>query len=812
MASEKELRSIKSLKEDINKLNGKINEFEKNSVALTEEEKKKLKELKDERIAIGKEIRKQNSERLSNLAAEERGLSSLSELYTGLTQKERQRIEYQTHAQSLLPAQETALNKIASLNRDLAQLNREDFAQRNDILNQIEQQKAGLESSNVELQQILQNLEEQTRLAINYSNITKEQKEQLEGQLSAYKGIKQTIGGVLSTFQTLTSGPAGFFGTLAIGAGIVANKVGQVNKELGTTLSLTNSAGNRAGILSLVFDDAVSNTRALSRELGGLDKASGELQVNMSLVARSFGVSGDEAAVLVGQFSRLQGGSTDTAMNMLATTRALAEANNVAPADVLGEMAGSTEAFALFAKDGGSNLALAAVQAKKLGVELDTLTGITDNLLDFETSITKELELGAMLGKNINLNRARALAYEGEIGGAVQETLTQLGGIEAFNQMDYYAKKETAALLGVSVAQLQKMAAYQEQGKDLSKITAENFDQMDAATQSFLNEGLGNTLKALGGVLLSAGQIGAQFFLNRNLVRSMNTELKATQVMSKSGKLFDINSPQGKMILTKGGTQSVQDGLSQRGLGGAKPQQSIGQTVNKTGGAGINMVKVLQGAAAMLVLAGALFVFAKAAQEFGEVPSWSDVFIGIGAMATLGGVAALLGVGPIAVAAGAGTLIILGLASAFAIFGAGAMMFAGAVNIIANSLQPMADGLTSLIGLVPGIFGLAGALATLGGSLALLGTLGSVALPVLAALGGLGLVAGMIGLGGGEGEEGGVGLSEYQDKMLTKMDQLIGAVAQYKDVYMDGEKVTARVSTIQDRTIRNDFAIGTVTG
>ena len=88
---------------------------------------------------------------------------------------------------------------------------------------------------------------------------------------------------------------------------------------------------------------------------------------------------------------------------------------------------------------------------------------VADGLLDFESSITKELELGAMLGKNINLNKARELAYNNDIEGAVKETLKQVGGIMHFNKMDYYQKKQTADLLGVSVDEFKKMATNQEQ-------------------------------------------------------------------------------------------------------------------------------------------------------------------------------------------------------------------------------------------------------------------------------------------------------------------------------------------------------------
>ena len=101
----------------------------------------------------------------------------------------------------------------------------------------------------------------------------------------------------------------------------------------------------------------------------------------------------------------------------------------------------------------------AAIAAKKLGLEMSSLTNVTDGLLDIENSLTSELELGALLGKNINFEQARRLAYEGEIGSMLNQTIQQLGGIEEFNKMDIYQKREAAKAIRISVEELQKMTS-----------------------------------------------------------------------------------------------------------------------------------------------------------------------------------------------------------------------------------------------------------------------------------------------------------------------------------------------------------------
>ena len=79
------------------------------------------------------------------------------------------------------------------------------------------------------------------------------------------------------------------------------------------------------------------------------------------------------------------------------------------------------------------------------------------------------------------------------------------------------------------------------------------------------------------------------------------------------------------------------------------------------------MGDVLKAAVALLILAAALFVFAKAANAFGNDINWENVFIGIGAIALLGLVAAGLAAigGPLLV--GAGAMLIASVA--FLVFG-----------------------------------------------------------------------------------------------------------------------------------------------
>jgi len=330
-----------------------------------------------------------------------------------------------------------------------------------------------------------------------------------EDELAAYKELTQEANNMKDRFNafanqitTALKKPQVAIGLLVMAAGKFVSKLGEVRSQLGGLTEFATTG------LAFFDDNAVENAKALASEFGGMNKVSGELQLSTSLISTNMGITGTEAAGLLGSFSRLNGNSEEAALNLTKSTQEFAKQNGIIPSALMADLAGSAEEFALFGKNGGENLIKAGAAAAKMGVSLKTMTGIADNLLDFESSINKQLELGALMGRDINLDRARALAYEGKIEEATQETLNALGGIDAFNKMDYFQKKATADLLGTSVSELQKMATQQENANTLGGELNKTFSLMGETVDGGLNKYLGTTIQGLGGLIMTGVQFG----------------------------------------------------------------------------------------------------------------------------------------------------------------------------------------------------------------------------------------------------------------------------------------------------------------
>ena len=732
---------------------------------------------------INSQVQEQKSAQkllVDNYIQQESKLKGLTGIQASLVEHERKRIGIMSNAKNLDEDKRKAFESIASLQNDLLNTSSEDTVARAEINRQLDDHYTSLDGSRGIYSHILKNLREQRGIAEGVSNLSESQQEYLDKQIKAYDSIKTSIGGVLDTASLLLSTSRGAIGALVTGMGFVVDKIGKANSELGTTFFQTDGISRRAGVLSFFFDDAVASAQELTKQFGDTGKATFTAQAQVGLMAQNLGISGTEAASLVGSFARMNGGSTDIAADMVATSKEFAKQNGIIPSALMSDLAGSAEEFALFGEEGGKNILEAAGYAQKLGVSMSTISGITESLLDFESSVSKELELSAMLGRNINLSKARELAFNNDIEGATKETLKQLGGIEEFERMNYYQRKASADMLGVSVAELQRMVANQENAAKISGVINEKFSMMGEIINGGLNKYLGTSTKALGGMITASGQLGMGF---KSLGIDMGGMVKSTGQVLKN--LIKMGASK---VFTGGGDAAKPGKLSKFK---DKLFAGVGDTDNKPGGKpGKGMKGMGKG---IKSIAGGLASFANPA--------------------TLIGLAAV-------------TAAIIGIGFALRIAAPGIKTFGEAIGEVVKSVG---TAVASVFGGLGDFFSKLAAVATPKLALSVMGlalgfglltaTLSSFALAGLAAIPAMTAVSlfakatdmSAMEISGGENSS----MSEYESGMMTKMDSMITelqsikeAYLSNKDVYMDSVKVTNQVSKTSERSSQNIFGLG----
>jgi len=389
------------------------------------------------------------------------------------------------------------------------------------------------------LQETIQGKKDELHLADEISSQSKLQKQVQEELHEELESIQKTLLKIRSGVTMLFSGWRGALSLISFGAGEIAEKFGELGKKIGVGMTQMIGLKTQVGLVGAILgEEAGEAALDLAKDLGDSHHLTTAMAVDAGLLAANYGLSGKQAAFMSVAFGELSGKSYETGKNTGAFVKELAMANGVAPSQVMGDIAENTEFFALYSKDGGKNIGEAAVAAAKLGVGLGTAAKVADHLLDYQSSVQDEMEASVLLGRDMNLSKARELAYNGDIAGALKEGLEAAGGIAAYNAMDPYQRAATAKAIGVSNAEMQQMVAHEETLNGMHGVGNQIYSQTSELLQNMGNTLTGKVAKGMGGLIIGAGE------LNRGL-GAMGTSIggmaRGTRQMLKN--LFAMIAP-----------------------------------------------------------------------------------------------------------------------------------------------------------------------------------------------------------------------------------------------------------------------------
>tara|TARA_R110001606_G_scaffold67812_1_gene155035 strand:+ start:686 stop:2785 length:2100 start_codon:yes stop_codon:yes gene_type:complete len=130
-------------------------------------------------------------------------------------------------------------------------------------------------------------------------------------------------------------------------------------------------------------------------------------------------------------------------------------------------------------------LAKAVATAKSLGMTMEQIEASASSLLDFESSIENELSAELLLGKNINLERARTAALNNDIAGLAKEINSQIGSSADFSKMNRIQQEALAKAVGMNRESLAETLFTQEK---LSGLSGDDLEKKKLALNARIEE------------------------------------------------------------------------------------------------------------------------------------------------------------------------------------------------------------------------------------------------------------------------------------------------------------------------------------
>jgi hypothetical protein len=499
----------------------------------------------------------------------------------------------------------------------------------------------------------------------------------------------------------------------------------------------------------IVAEEVAATVTNMVDAFGSFTLFNAKAAEDITLISKQLGVGNKE--LVDGVMTLMSFGKIDMvkATKVVYFADALSKAAGVPLAKVMEDVAKAGDKARGMIKGGAEQLVKAAVYARRLGTDLEKVAEIGRKMLDFQESITDEIEASVLLGSNISFQKARELFYTGKIQEGYDEIFKVVKNIGDFNKLDIFQKEAIAKSTGLSLTDLQKqlqiredLAALEISGSDEAKKMVQEYKKLNEQSGSVLEntaaareqrvrdvinlketeeitarikslfysiandvlpiiEGIlsfiNGTLKVfdgtLGKIIIGLGTIIAGGYAIVNgykLAKFVLVDLKNIFTMIR-GASVAVTAQMGAQAVATNAAAASQTALN------VASSASVGTGGFMSSLMSINPKQLLSISAVMISFAGALYILAKAGQEFNSVDWESMGKLGTAAVGLTALTLAIVGLStiidasfevilPAAAIIGVLSLAMLGLGKAAQLVGEGTKNFGEGLKIAVGAL------------------------------------------------------------------------------------------------------------------------------
>jgi len=488
-------------------------------------------------------------------------------------------------------------------------------------------------------------------------------REEVKKTGSGVKGLKAGLGNLKTQFIEGLLNPAnlalGFITQMIAALKTSDEATGKLAKDFNLTYNEAANVRNELIQIGNLSGDVALNARALQETMVAVGQSLGSNamlnQADLEIFTKLREQAGFTNEELIGieKTTLATGGNLkNNVQNLMFAAKTTALNNKVLlnEKDIMRDVSKASDAIKLSVGGSGKALGAAAAQAKALGMNLGQVDKIAESLLNFEQSISAELEAELLTGRDLNLEQARLYAINNDMEGLSRELAKNFGTAAEFSKMNRLQQEAAAKAVGMSREELATTLTDQEALKGLSGKQAED---AKAALDAARARGMSDKEIAEAGIDNLMRQQSVQERLNASVEKLKEIFISiAEPIMQIISPIVDILTPALSMI-------SGVIGFIANGFSGIKkiieaifsPTKSLGDTLAEMGPvtAGIATALTIAGIAVTaqlvpgLIRAGIAALTALPAMvstAVAAITSASAMTLGIGAVAIVGGIIA----------------------------------------------------------------------------------------------------------------------------------------------------------------------------
>ena len=383
-------------------------------------------------------------------------------------------------------------------------------------------------------------------VAKNSSGLTGKFKVLGAGLASLGKSFLSFLTDPLSIIKLIASGIVGLIKL----AGEYAGKTADVGKAF---LGLGNNvSGVTANLEHMAASDFFMNFEEAFQAMKSLNAATGtQVQLTHSQTeayqkyTNLLGISEETTQGLFKQATLSGESFDDIGASVLATVEGLNQANGLSLDQnaIMEDVANASAQTSFHLGNNPKALAQAAFDAKRLGMTMAEISNVARQTLDFESSIEKEMKAEMLLGKDINIEKLRSATLTGNVGEQTKEINRILEENIDATEGNVLAQEALAGLIGMDVDKMFEANRARLLGIELSKQGINDRKAGEKAVQDLMSKGYTQEQALLHLKKEGLENIQAQAEASQTFGR-LTEQLKETFIsgLVKSGVLDKINT------------------------------------------------------------------------------------------------------------------------------------------------------------------------------------------------------------------------------------------------------------------------------
>lgn len=248
--------------------------------------------------------------------------------------------------------------------------------------------------------------------------------------------------------------------------------------------------------IGVTADSVAASIIAFGKEMGSIRTVTKDVVKTISVLKSQLGIAEEDTAGFLKNMAAISNSTMRVQQNLAYIVADLSMAAGVPLPLIMNDLATKSGTTLTMMSRLPNQVARAAVELRKMGTSLDQAAKSSREILNFSDNINSEMEASVLLGRAINLQNARELAYRRDIEGSTKEILRLTNQID-FTNLDVFQQEAFARATGKSVDELLNLIQAERQWKS-ARSTPElsnqvlAYENMRAANQAIVKSSAEN--------------------------------------------------------------------------------------------------------------------------------------------------------------------------------------------------------------------------------------------------------------------------------------------------------------------------------